>query len=244
VTEGGPAGGPAPRTAPATGPRVVLVPGLGLDERDWDRVRAALPLPSSVVRLPVLGTRPRRGARYDVAHLAAALSDALDLVAGSAPVVLGGHSAGCPVAIETARRDDRVVGLLLVGPVTDPRARGWARILVSWGLTALRERLWEVPVLVPQYLRIGVFRTVLRGMDRIRWYDTAAALDAVDLPVTLVRGEHDRIAPTAWLDRLAAHGGRRVVTVPGGAHMVTITHPAQVADELSSLVARCARRAP
>lgn len=244
MTEGGPPGRAVDRAAPGTGAHVVLVPGLGLDERDWDRVRAALPVPSSVVRLPVLGTRPARGSRWDVERLAGELSQALDLVAGSGPVVLGGHSASGPVVVESARRDRRVVGLLLVGPVTDPRARGWGRILLSWALTALRERLWEVPVLVPQYLRIGLVRTLLRGMDRIRWYDTAAALDTVDLPVTLVRGEHDHIAPAAWLDRLAAHGGRRVVTVAGGAHMVTITHPAQVAGELSSLVARCARRAP
>src|SRR5690606_14303036 len=106
-------------------PHVVLLPGLGLDERAWARVRSSLPSPTTVVRLPAMGTRPAAGTGVSVDALAGALSSALDAATGADPVVLVGLSASCPVAGETARRDHRVAGLVLVGPVTDPRGRTW-----------------------------------------------------------------------------------------------------------------------
>lgn len=105
--------------------------------------------------------------------------------------------------------------------------------------TAGHERLREVPVLAPQYLRTGLVRSVLRGMDRIRWYDTDSALAAVTVPVTLVRGEHDHIAPRSWVDRLARAGGHHAVaTVAGGGHLVPLTHPEAVARAIQDIVAR------
>lgn len=209
-----------------TEPLVVLVPGLGLDDRAWARVRRRLPGRHRVVLLPSLGRRAAGGTDLRVERQAERLLDELhaDTSVSAVGVVLVGHSASCPVVVEAAARSDLVVGLVLVGPVTDPRARTWPRMLGQWLRTASHERLREVPVLVPQYRRTGPFAMV-RGMGSVRGYRTDETLARLELPVVVVRGTGDRIARHDWSNRLARLVGGRLDTVPGAAHMVPLTHP-------------------
>jgi pimeloyl-ACP methyl ester carboxylesterase len=205
---------------------VVLVPGLGLDARAWARVREQLPPDATVKLLPALG-RPRHGptdlrAQAQAGRLLAALPP-------GRRVVLVGHSASCPVVVEAAARAEQVVGLVLVGPVTDPRARTWPRMLGQWLRTAAHERLWELPVLAPQYRRTGV-SAMVRGMNAVRGYRTDEGLARLAVPVQVIRGEHDRIAPADWCRVLAKSGSGAMTSVAGAAHMVPLTHPQVVAD--------------
>ena len=66
----------------------------------------------------------------------------------------------------------------------------------------------------------------LRGMDAARRYRTDHALAGLHVPLVVVRGEHDRIAPLDWCRTLTAD----VTTVAGAGHMVPLTHPQAVAD--------------
>jgi pimeloyl-ACP methyl ester carboxylesterase len=210
---------PAGRADPA----VVLVPGLGLDDRTWAQVRRRLPGAVGTVVLPALGRRAPRGADLGVERQAERLLDEL-VAEGADAVVLVGHSASCAVAVEAAARSHVVVGLVLVGPVTDPRAGTWPRMVGQWLRTAVHERLREVSVLVPQYRRSGVLPMV-RSMDAVRRYRTDQTLAQLDLPVVVVRGVHDRVAPHDWSHHLAAIARGRLDTVDGAAHMVPLTHP-------------------
>ena len=212
--------------APAD-PVVVLVPGLGLDGRAWRRVGALLPGRHRVVGLPSLGRRAARGVDLRVEPQADRLLAELP-VDGTGGVVLVGHSASCPVVVEAAVRADHVVGLVLVGPVTDPRARTWPAMVAQWLRTASHERLRELPVLVPQYGRTGPIAMV-RGMTAVRRYRTDHTLARLRLPVVVVRGSRDRIAPQDWSGHLAVLAGGRLDTVEGAAHMVPLTHPDAVA---------------
>lgn len=214
-------------------PTVVLVPGLGLDARAWAGVRARLLVDSRVVLLPSLG---RRGRGADLRVEAQAMRLLQELAADDARVVLAGHSASCAVVVEAARRSTTVLGLVLVGPVTDPGARTWPRMLGQWVRTATHERLREAPVLVRQYAHTGVL-AMLRGMDAVRSYRTDHALARLDLPVIVVRGARDRIAPQDWCDRLAFGPQAQVRTVEGAAHMVPLTHPDAVATAIHDVTA-------
>lgn len=214
---------------------VVLVPGLGLTAREWRGVRRLLDGPVSVLPLPSMGLGALRGSDLTVhAH-----ADRVAALLPARPAVLVGHSASCPVVVEVARRA-QVAGLVLVAPVTDPRAATWPRLVTQWVRSAGHERTWEAPVLVPQYLRTGV-PSMLRGMDLVRRYRTDHALADVDAPVEVVRGEQDRIARQDWCEHLV--GPARVTTVPGAAHMVPLTHPGAVADAVRRVAAR-AQAAP
>ena len=223
-----------PELLPAPGaPTAVAVPGLGLTVDAWRGVveRLGDAAPTAVVGVPAAGL-PGRGESTDPVSTADRLARRLDdlglLAAG--PVVLLGHSASCQMVAEVARRHPRAVrGLVLIGPTTDPRAVPWPRLVGRWLLTAAGEDPRRFPEIVREYVttRLSGF---LRAMRTARHHDLRAALAASAVPVLVLRGPHDRLAPAVWLADLArTRPGIRVVTLPGGAHMLPLTHPADVA---------------
>ncbi len=215
-------------------PAVVAVPGLGLSVQVPGRaLRRLQPVTASTtVALPGYGAPGPDGAALAPAALADRLLGRLDdLDVGRA--VLVGHSASCQIVAEAAvRGPDRVAGLVLIGPTTDPRAGGWPRLVGRWLRTAGWERPHQVPLLVRDYGWTGPAR-MARAMDAARRHRIDRALRLVRCPVLVVRGRHDRIAPADWTAALAAVAPcGRVATLPAGAHMVPITHPADLATAI------------
>lgn len=223
---------------------LVLVPGLGLDERAWrptvealstrgldaDRVRVA--------HLPGYGLPAVAGPDLGPEATARRL---LESALGPEPVVLAGHSAGCQVVAHTAAlAPDRVAALVLVGPTTDPRAAGWPRLAARWARTALHEPKRQVPALVRQWSGTGL-RPMARAMTAARRDRIDRTLRDVDQPVLLLRGPRDAIAPADWLDVLARDGRpdarRTAVTLERGAHMVPFVHGDLVAEKVADFLA-------
>jgi pimeloyl-ACP methyl ester carboxylesterase len=218
-----------------------LVPGLGLDEAAWRPTLEALP-PAwrrdlDVALLPGYGERATRAADLRPAALAEVLLDRWCPSDGT--VVLAGHSASCQIVAEAARRrPDRVAGLVLVGPTTDPRARSWSSLARRWLATARHESVGELPTLVRQYARTGLW-TMARAMDAARRDDVRESVGGSRCPVLVVRGSRDRICPADWAAALVELAGcpagdrpSRSVTLTDGAHMVPLTHGPLVAREL------------
>jgi pimeloyl-ACP methyl ester carboxylesterase len=209
------------------------VPGLGLSvEIPARALRELQPVvESTVVALPGYGV-PRDGAAVDPASLGAHLLRQLDNLHMTRAVLVG-HSASCQTVAEAAIHDPaRVVGLVLVGPTTDPRAANWPALAVRWLRTATWERPDQVPILARDYHHTG-FVDMGCAMDAARRHRIDRLVRIVPCPVLVVRGRHDRIAPADWvtaLARLAPHG--RAVTLPAGAHMVPITHPTALAAQI------------
>lgn len=204
--------------------RIVLVPGLGLDGRSSARLRrrlAAAGIRADVVLLPGMGLR---APVPSLDGLAALLRARL----GEGSVLLVGHSQSCQV-VAAAARDPRVCGLVLLGPTTDPPMRSLRVLAGRWVRTALAEPWRQAPLILAQWWRTGPRRMVAL------WRATAPdrldrRLAAVPVPVTVLRGESDRLCPPAWAAAVAAacpHG--RLVELPGAAHMTPHTHPGAVA---------------
>lgn len=230
-------------------PGLVFVPGLGLNSREWAAVRTCLQDRAvgsvdheSVVLLPSLGQRAPRGVELRVEALAERLVETVRAM--DREVVLVGHSAGCGVVIETAARCASAVGLVLIGPVTDPRAATWPRMLEQWARTAVYERLWEIPILVPQYSQTGL-GSMVRGMDAMRSFRSDLALQRTSIPVAILRGARDRIARYDWCRQLAdAAGGDAFVTsIADAGHMVPLTNPHAVAAAVQAIQAQSVRPA-
>jgi pimeloyl-ACP methyl ester carboxylesterase len=205
----------------------VVVPGLGLSAA----VVAGLvhEIGGRVVRLPAYGlpvTSPQTPPQLAGLLLAELRG------AGLERVVLVAHSSSCQVVVEAAVADPaRVAGLVLVGPTTDPRARSWPRLAGRWLATALGEPPWQVPRLVRDYRRAGVVG-LLRTMDLARRHRIEDAARAVRCPVRVVRGRRDRIAPARWTRALAAVLRGASCTLPAGGHMVPLTHPVLVGEQV------------
>lgn len=225
-------------TTPVT-PVVVFVPGLGLNSRSWQAVRDTLTDRSVVVLLPSMGQPAPRGTDLRVERHAERLLQ--DLPSGQ-PVILVGHSASCPVVVDVATRSRDVAGLVLVGPVTDPAAHTWPRMLSQWVRTAVHETPAEATVLAPQYRRTGP-ASMYRGMNAVRHFRTDLTLLPLQLPVEIVRGANDRIASQAWSSRLREASAGRLTTVPGAAHMVPLTHPTAVAAAIQRVRTTSERQA-
>ena len=153
--------------------------------------------------------------------------------------IVVGHSMGCLTGVEMALADPAAVrSLVLLGPSTNSRER----TLQIQRRRLIQDTLWEPPKVAwtaaGDYLRCGR-----------RWYYANAAhmiayrleerLPLVCVPIILVRGEHDPIAPRSWLAELAAAGSAAVVAeVPGEAHAVMYRSPVAVAQHCLELAAR------
>jgi len=215
---------------------VVAVPGLGLSAAVPGHTLDRLSRPSRVVELPAFGRPAPRGTRLSPDELARQLLARIEALAVG-PAVLFGHSASCQVvAAAAAVAPERAAGLVLVGPTTDPRSRGWPVLAARWLRTAVHERPGQVPRLVHDYSRTGL-GAMRRGMDAARHHRIDRALAEVRCPVLVVRGRHDRIAPADWTAALAATAPRgRAHTLPAGGHMVPITHAAALAAVIEEFV--------
>jgi pimeloyl-ACP methyl ester carboxylesterase len=202
--------------------RHVLVPGLGLDGRSSARLRALVA--AEVVRLPGMGlAAPVPSLDALAARLLAAL--------GEGPVVLSGHSQGSQV-VAVAATDPRVVGVVLLGPTTDPRLRSVPGLGRQWLRTAVHEPLGSVPAILAQWWRTGPRSMVAlwRSASPDRIEDRLAA---VPVPVVVVRGTRDRLCSADFAARVAASAPQgRVIELPGAAHMTPQTHPEEIAGIL------------
>lgn len=165
-----------------------------------------------------------------VDELAARLVEALP----EGPVLLVGHSQSCQV-VAAAATDPRVTGVVLCGPTTDPRMRRFPVLAWRWVRTALAEPWWQVPLILRQWLHTGpramaaLWRTV--SPDPI-----GTRLRRLRVPVVVVRGARDALCPAAWAQQVAADApGGRLVVLPGAAHMIVQTHPAELAAVLRSV---------
>jgi pimeloyl-ACP methyl ester carboxylesterase len=176
---------------------------------------------AEVVTLPGSG---RRAAVPDLDVLAALVRARL----GAGPVVLAGHSQGCQVAAAAAV-DPRVRALVLLGPSTDPRLRSPRGLVLRWLATAVREPLWQVPLVLAQWLRTGP-RAMTELWRRASPDPVRRRVAAVRVPVTVVRGTRDRLCDAGWAASVAAAApDGRLVELAGAAHMIPHTRPGAVA---------------
>jgi pimeloyl-ACP methyl ester carboxylesterase len=215
------------------GEPVVLVHGIGVSARYFQRLAAELAGDNAVyaIELPGFGSSsgPRRP--LSVPELGGIVLDVLRALELSG-VVLVGHSMGCQVATETAARAPELVHkLVLLGPTVNDRERSVGR----QGLRLAQDTLRESPavnwMVFTDYLRSIV--PYLKTLPAMVNHKLEEALPLVTCPVVLMRGERDPIVPSDWLERLAAaNPNSTIVEVPGVPHVLMYSRPAETARGL------------
>lgn len=218
-------------------PLIVLVHGIGAGPAYWERLAAVLAPRARVlvVELPGHATSPRPKSPMTVDDHARLLNSYFER-AGLEHIVLAGHSMGAQVVARAAALDPSPLSrVLMLGPVVDPRAP----TAVGQGLRLALDTLLETPGanrgVFSDYLRCGVrwYTVTLRAMLDFDTEAEARRLGDGPVPVTVIRGERDPIAGSAWCRRLArAAGAPAPLEVAGGAHVVMWTAAHEVAHEL------------
>lgn len=234
-----------------SGEPLVLLHPLGGDRRVWRPVMDLLTPFRDVIAvdMPGFGGSARLADDVDPPFLAAAVS-AFIRGLGLGPVHLGGNSLGGWVALETALRGDALsvtaiapAGLWAraLGPkpeiartiarMSRPALNGLVkspggRRLALLGSVARPENLSpeDAAALIDAYAGAPDFTRVNRAMRR----STFKRLAEVDVPVTLVWPDRDRLVPRA---SGIPHGVRERV-LPGAGHIPMWDDPQGVADAL------------
>lgn len=207
-------------------PTVVLLPGLGADERLFAAQRPTFPgflVPSW----------PAPEAEESPSQFAARLAPAIPR---SDRLYIGGSSFGGMVALELAARL-RPRGVILIGSCTGPGSiapptRSVRRLAGALPVAAFHPRRWSLPLVLPKFGRLTpgqreLFWSMAAATPPafLRWGVTAILSwrpTPVPVPVRHIHGSDDRLIPL----RLVSPD--RVVS--GGGHLLTLTHPREVTE--------------
>ena len=221
-------GGDSPRLT------YVLLHGIGVSHRYLARLHQELSLTADVYSfdLPGFGDAPKPGRQVAVGEYAAFVRAAL-AEAGVASCVVIGHSMGTQHAVELALQEpDLVAGVVLMGPVVDPRRKSVARQALALTRDALfSESLSANAIVFSDYFRAGP-RWYLSELPVMMQYPLEARVRGVSRPLLVLRGSKDPIAGSAWCQRLAAQAPQgSVAEIPGHGHVFqhTATGPAAAA---------------
>ncbi|WP_026534451.1 alpha/beta fold hydrolase [Arthrobacter sp. H14] len=224
------------------GLRFLLVHGIGVSHRYFLPLARELAQYASVsvVDLPGFGGTPKPEHSLGIGDFARLTLAALEMDDDGGPAVVVGHSMGTQIAIEMARQQPAAVaGVVLLGPTTDRAARntpaqGW-RLLKD----VLREPFTSNVVVFTDYLRCGPvwYAKILPAMLN---YETENRIREIETPLVVARGEHDPVAPRAWVHQLAGLSRNgRAIEIAGKPHVVMFIHPEAVAQLCLEVAARC-----
>jgi 2-hydroxy-6-oxonona-2,4-dienedioate hydrolase len=214
---------------------VVLVHGLVVSSRYMIPLAERLAEHAHVYApdLPGFGKSDHPNLPLDIAGLADALAGWMQAT-GIPRATLIGNSMGCQVIADLALRYPSLVArAVLIGPTTDRCGRN----VLEQTRRLLAAAPYEAPGLIGVQLRdtwsAGLRETLSSAryaiVDRIE-----AKLPALSMPVLLVSGSHDPLAPPRWAAELAGllpHGQLQILA--GGGHALNYSAP----DQLLEIVA-------
>lgn len=229
-------------TVGAPGDRAcVLVPGIGAASTFYERLAPLLRDlgPVHALDLPGFGGVPAGRRALDIEDYADVLDAVLDDIRerdGIDDPVLIGHSMGTQVVVEVAARRPGISTAVLIGPVVAPGLRRIPRLLWAFARSSTREPLKIAGLAVVAYLACGPrwFFRVLPAMLRYPIERRAAEVRARTL---VIRGEHDDVAPRAWVSDLTdTIEFASLWEIEGAAHSVMHAHADGVAHLVSEFV--------
>lgn len=215
----------------------VLLHGIGVSHRYFARLHRELALTADVYSfdLPGFGAAPKPRRQVPVGEYAAFVRAALD-EAGVRSCVVIGHSMGTQHAVELALQEPELLeGVVLMGPVVDPRRRSVAR----QALALARDSMFsESPsanaVVFADYIRAGP-RWYLTELPVMMQYPLEDRIRGVSQPLLVLRGSRDPVAGRAWCQRLAAQAPQgSLAEIPGQGHVFQHTAPGPAAAAITS----------
>lgn len=236
-------GTPAPGLESAGRPEVpayILIHGIGVSHRYLQRLHRELAssAPTYSLDLPGFAGTPKPGRQLSVEDYGAFIAQALK-ASGIGPYVLVGHSMGVQFAIEAALyAPGQARRLVLMGPVVDSRHRTARRQGLALFLDSLlRESASSNWLVFTDYFRCGP-RWYFTELPVMMTYPTELRLAGINVPVLVLRGNHDQVAGADWslrLSQVVPQGSFAEIGRAG--HVAQHLRPRQVADAIRSFTA-------
>ena len=208
----------------------LLVPGIGVSSDYFERLAPNLNRfgPVHAVDLPGFAGVPHPGSALSIREYADLLGRVIDELGLVDPVIVG-HSMGTQVVTDLAARRPALSTVVLIGPVVNPAER---RILTQ--AVRFLQASWFEPgrvkaLAISAYLVCG-FRWFSRILPNMMRFPIEQALPHVRAHTLVIRGEHDAVAPRAWVERMGdLLPSARLWEIPGAAHSVMHAHAPEVA---------------
>ena len=201
----------------------------------WSHVRRGRI--SSTSRGPV--TRRTRRDRPGWPTTSPATVDWLEENPEVGPVVLVGTPYGCQVAGRVAAAvPDRVAALVLAMVSSiDPAYRSWPKVVTRFALEsgATPPRLGWMQL--SEQRRAGG-RRMLAIVRSMLADDPEEVLARIQVPLTVVRGEQDRLCTEQWARRLADRPERSYAEAKDGMHAFPYDRPEALADTVKAYLPR------
>ena len=223
-----------------TGPAFVLVHGIGVSSRYFGPLAAELSQHGRVLVLDLPGfgrtDDPDHAPRIEGFGLV--VNEVIRQLQVARPVLVG-HSMGTQVAVEAlCLAPGLSCAALLAAPVVNDRERNSALVLWRFVQSAVKEPPSSAWASVRGYLHSGP-KWLIRNFRPMVIYRIEDRIRGTSVPVTVVGGLGDRIAPPRWCHRLAtARDGVDVVIVEGAAHQMIHTNAPEVAHIAMDLADR------
>lgn len=215
----------------------VLLHGIGVSHRYLARLHRELARAADVYSfdLPGFGDAPKPRRQVPVGEYAAFVRAAL-AEAGVTSCVVIGHSMGTQHAVELALQEPEIVaGVVLMGPVVDPRRKSVARHALALTRDALFSESPSANAIVfSDYFRAGP-RWYLTELPVMMQYPLEARVREVSQPLLVMRGCKDPVAGRAWCRRLAAQAPQgSLAEIPGQGHVFQHTAPGPAAAAITN----------
>ncbi len=214
-----------------TGPAFVLIHGFGVSSRYFGPLAKELSHQGRVLVLDLPGfgktTDPDHALR--ITGFADVVNEIIRELAVVTPVLIG-HSMGTQVAVEALIRAPELShGAVLAAPVVNDRERRAGLVLWRFVQSAVKETPASAWASIRGFLQSGP-RWLIRHFSPMLNYRIEDRIPELKVPLTVVGGTRDRIAPPDWCHRLAStRDGIDLVVVEGAAHEMIYTNAAEVA---------------
>lgn len=181
-----------------------------------------------VIDLPGYGDTPRPRKALSPAELARVVAEYITK-RQLKNVRIVGQSMGCQTAVHVALEiPHRCANLVLIGPTVNKEERGLLKQAKRLLQDSFREPFAVNKVIVFDYLRMGP-RRFLKTACLMLQDHLEKSLPHVNVPVCLVRGESDPIAPKEWVQYLQRLTKKPTVRqIEGAPHNVQYVKPEEL----------------
>lgn len=218
---------------------IIFIHGIGVSSRYMLPLAKELGKTNTVyaVDLPGFGGSTTLNGPADLDNLAESVYQFIVSQHMNHPVLIG-NSFGCQVILKMLKKYPAAGSkAVLTGPTMNIYERSRIKQIGRWVQNIKHEPTKKLSwILVKDIWECGILK-VFKTLNTAIKDTPEVNLDEVQIPIMFIRGEHDPIAPTRWLDYLVAQNSRfSSKELPKAGHALNFNSPKPLARIINEFV--------